>query len=187
MKSIQSNNGFTIIETLVAINISFIAITMIFSFYLFAEKFTKNFSDNYSEKFKLLSSFNLLENTLRKCDEYEIIIQKGSIDIYTSEYDSICITQYSILLNRTFLIDSPENLNISISISGQEEFLVRNNIIVTELTELSTSNNIITSTVIDYILFNIENNKHSMSYKIINSSISINHFNNIPTKNTAPY
>lgn len=179
MKVLKKNNGFTLIETLVSINISFIAISLIISFYLFTQKFSESLSKNYTNKYIEISFFNNLERALRKSDEYFINILDDKIIIKTSNDDSIYIAQDSISLNSLFSISNIENLDISISTDIDNKILIKNCEIISDLTSLLVSKNSIKSNLINSIFFEIKNKKGSFSFKIYNLNISANHFKNI--------
>lgn len=174
MKLISENKGFTLIETLVSINISFTAITLILTFYLFALKFSESVSRNYTDKYIQISFFNNLERTLRKSDEYSINIFNGKIIVHTSNADSIYISQDSISLNGLFSISDIKNLGISISTDTNEEIIVKNWEVISDPTSILASINSINS-----ILFEIEKNKKNYSYQIFSLRTSVSKFKDI--------
>ena len=179
MKVLKSNKGFTLIETLVSINLSFIAISLIFSFYLFAQQFSESISRNYTDKYIQMSFFYNLERTLSQSEEYFIKILEDNIIINTSHDDSIFISQDSISLNGIFEISKIEYLNISISTDTEQEVLSWSDGVLEDPNGLLNENNILESNSILSILFEIERNKKICSKKIFSSNASITHFKNI--------
>ena len=181
MKILNKNNGFTLIETLVAINLSFIAISLIFSFYLFAQKFSESLSRNYTDKYIQMSFFYNLENTLSNSDEYFIKFIGNKIIINTSNDDSIFISQDSISLNGIFEISKLEKINISISTDTEQDVLSWSDGVLEDPNALLKEDNFIKSSSIHSIIFEIERNKKSLSYQILSSNASISHLKNILT------
>lgn len=166
-------------ETLVSINLSFIAISFIFSFYLFAQKFSESLSRNYTDKYIQLNFFQNLERTLSNSDEYFINILNDRIIINTSNDDSIYISQDSISLNGIFEISKLERIDISISTDIEQDVLIWNGGVLTDPTALLNENNIFESISIHSILFEIERNKKIYSRQIFSSNASITHLKNI--------
>ncbi|MDP2362616.1 MAG: hypothetical protein Q8M94_02480 [Ignavibacteria bacterium] len=183
MKLVKENKGFTLIETLVSINLSFIAISLIFSFYLFAQKFSESLSRNYLDKYIQISFFNNLERTLNNSDEYFINFIEDRIIINTSNEDSIFISQDSISLNGIFEISRIENLNIRSSTDTEKDMLTWNDGILEDPASLLNQDNILESTSIRTILFEIERNNKVYTYQIFSPASSISHFKDISKEN----
>lgn len=179
MNVLKENRGFTLIETLVSINISLIAISLIFSFYLFAQKFSGSLSRNYTDKYAQMNFFNKLEKILENNDEYFVEIFNNKLLIITSNEDSICFTKDLISLNRIFEITKLDSINISIATETNEEITINNCEIHSGLSSSSIIDNTIKSSPINSISFEIlyENSKYD--YKIFNYPNSINRFQNI--------
>lgn len=176
MKTPNKNNGFTLIETLVTINLSFITISLIFSFYLFAQKFSESLSQNYLEKYIQTSFLNALEKTLNNGDGYILRFVDDSIIINTNEEDSILISPNSISINRIFEITNLDSISISIS-TDIESYLVKweNG----TLTNSNFENQTLESNKILSILFEIVVNKKYYSFNHSPISNSTTHFINI--------
>jgi type II secretory pathway component PulJ len=181
VKGLKNNNGFTLIETLVSINLSFVAISLIFSFYLFAQKFSESISRNYTDKYIQMSFFYNLERTLSKSDEYFIKFIGNKIIINTSNGDSIYISNDSISLNGIFEISKLEKIDISISADTEQDVLSWSDGVLEDPNALLNENNILESNSIHSILFKIERNKKILSYQILSSNASITHLKNILT------
>jgi hypothetical protein len=182
MKLVKENKGFTLIETLVSINLSFIAISLIFSFYLFAQKFSESLYQNYTDKYIQMSFFHNLERTLNNSDEYFIKFLEDRIIIYTSYDDSIYISLDSISLNGIFEISKIERINISISTDTNKEVLNWIDGVLEDPASLLNEGNILESSSIHSILFEIERNKKIYPMQILPSNASITHLKNIFTE-----
>lgn len=179
MKVLKNNRGFTLIETLVSINLSFIAISLIFSFYLFAQKFSESLSRNYTDKYIQMSFFYNLEKTLSNSDEYIIKFIGNKIIINTSTDDSIYISKDSISLNGIFEISKIERIDISISTDTEQDVLSWSDGVLEDPASLLNENNILESNSIHFILFEFERNKKIYTYQIFSPATSISHFTSI--------
>ena len=180
MKLLNKNSGFTLIETLVAINLSFIAISLIFSFYLFAQKFSESLSRNYTDKYIQLSFFNNLEKWLNNSDGYILRLIDDRLIINTSNEDSILISPTSISINEIFELSNIDSISISIS-TDIESYLVKweNG----TLTNSNFENQTLESNKILSILFEIKRNSKKYSFEFFTSSFPTIHFKNISKQN----
>jgi type II secretory pathway pseudopilin PulG len=183
MKVLKNNKGFTLIETLVSINLSFIAISLIFSFYLFAQKFSETLSRNYLDKYIQISSFNNLEKTLKNSDGYFIKFIDDKIVFNTSNDDSIYISQDSISLNGIYELAKLESFKISISTDTNQEALNWNDGVLEDPASLLNEDNILESNSIKSILFEFERNNKIYIYQIISPYTAISHFKDISKEN----
>lgn len=183
MKLAKENEGFTLIETLVSINLSFVAISLIFPFYLFAQKFSESLSRSYTDKYIQISFFHNLERTLNNSDEYFINFLQDRIIINTSNDDSIFISQDSISLNGILEISKIEKTNISISTDMEKDIISWNDGVLTDPTALLNEDNFLESNSIKSILFEFERNNKIYTYQIFSPSTSTSHFKNISKEN----
>ena len=179
MVAFNKNKGFTLIETLVAINLSFIALTVIISFFLFAKNFSESLSRNYINKYLQISFFNNVENALRNSDNYFINIGDNKTIIKTNNEDSIYFAQDSIALNTIFFISKIEKTEISITTDTDADIVIRNGELVTNPTSLLNENKILESNRIHSISFQIIKNKMKYSYQIFSPAVSVTHFKNL--------
>jgi len=179
MKVLKNNKGFTLIETLVSINLSFIAISLIFSFYLFSQKFSESLSRNYLDKYIQISFFNNLERTLCNSDYYVIRFVDDWIILNTNSNDSIFISKDSISLNNLFFISNIENLGISISTNTEKEVLNWNGGVLEDPESLLNKDNILESNSIHSILFKFKRNKKFYFYHYFSSNTSISNLKNL--------
>lgn len=180
MKLLNKNSGFTLIETLVAINLSFIAISLIFSFYLFAQKFSESLSRNYTDKYIQISFFNNLEKTLNNSDGYILRLIDDRLIINTSNEDSILILPTSISINEIFELSNIDSISISIS-TDIESYLVKweNG----TLTNSNFENQTLKSNKIYSILFKINRSSKKYSFLLITMPNSITQFQNKSNQN----
>lgn len=178
MKSLNKNNGFTLIETLVSINLSVIAISLIFSFYLFAKKFSESLSRNYMDKYVQISFFNNLEKTLNNSDEYFIKFTEDRISIITSNEDSIFISKNAISINGISELTKLDSISIGISTDLNEEMLNWKDGVLENSTLLLNENSVLESNEIILILFEIKRNNKNCSFQYFLSPNSISRYKN---------
>ncbi len=177
----KKNNGFTLLETLVSINLAFIAISLVFSFYLFAKSFYESFSSNYIEKYSTTNFFYQLEKKLNNPDEYYIQFLDEKVIIYTIENDSIIITANSISLNGVINITNLENVKLRSSTDIEEEHFAWISGVLSSGNSRSTE---LQSQKIQSLFFEIERKKKKYSYSIYSPTNSIRRFTNLKNKST---
>ncbi len=93
---IKENSGFTLIETLVTINLSFIAVSLVFSFFLFTQKFISSSISRLEGKNNLYNPLNIVEQEFRQSDQFEIRFLTSSTKILFNNNDQVEITSDSI-------------------------------------------------------------------------------------------
>ena len=177
MKILKGNNGFTIIETLVAINLMFIAITFIFSFFLFAQKFTGTLSRNYTDKYIIQSLFSKIDFTLRKSDQFTVSFNNGFIHIVTNNGDSIIISKESINLSNYISVPVQENIIVRLDMFSNDRVIFENGIIADMLTSLG--GNVINSIKIRSIDIKLDINGRRYQYEVITPAFSVKSFTNL--------
>jgi hypothetical protein len=81
MKFINQEKGFTLIETLVVINLSFFVITMIVSFYLLTNKYFVGTTRTFEEKHAAFDFLFKLEEMLNKSDHYSLAMKENTVQL----------------------------------------------------------------------------------------------------------
>ncbi|QQS36967.1 MAG: hypothetical protein IPM56_03150 [Ignavibacteriales bacterium] len=99
MKFIVETKGFTLIETLVAINLSFIGLTFVVSFYLFVLKFTQTISEHNTNLFIYQNFFFELEKCIECSDAFRIESHPQYALLSTTNSDTLIIYKDSLILN----------------------------------------------------------------------------------------
>lgn len=179
---IIDNKGFTLIETLVAINISLITISFIFSFYFFILKFSDLFANNYTDKYIQMSFFYNLNKTLKNCDECIVKLENEKF-LFDMDDDTLFITKDSISLSNVFYISKIESTDIIINTINEEKILIRNCELRSNASILPNNKIEITSQNITSIIFKIERKGKSFNYQIFLPNTSIKRFKNIKKNN----
>lgn len=179
MKHFKSNNGFTLIETLVAINLSFIAIGFIFSFYLFAQRFTETLSRNFTDKYLIQNFFYETDRMLKSADYFEIINNNGNINIVTDEQDSIFISVTSLSLKNILIIAELEKPVITIKLFSGKEPILQPGAMENNVSQISGTDFPLQSSKIKCILFELIKKDKKYSFVYFAPAYAINRFNNI--------
>lgn len=182
MRLLRQNNGFTLIETLVAINLSFIAIGFIFSFYLFAQRFTETLSRNFTDKYLIQNFFNKTVSIIKNANYYEITEVNNAIIIITEGTDSIFISATSMSLKNILIIDDLEKAAITVQLFSDKELILQPEITQNNLSQINGSDYPLQSSKIKCIGIEIIKKDKKYSYEYFTPSYAINRFNNIIEK-----
>ena len=79
MKFFKSDNGFTLIETLVSINLIVLVTSLVILFYLVSAKFISSVSNNFQESQNLFELMNKLEEVQQKSRFYNVYLLSDSL------------------------------------------------------------------------------------------------------------
>ncbi len=121
MKKINEHrNGFTLMELLVGINISFIVITMLVSVYIFLFKFMLSTSRNVEAKINITSGMETLVSELYKCESFELRLDDELISVVTKNNRLIAFDADSISLNDICIITGIENYEMNVLLKNGE-------------------------------------------------------------------
>lgn len=114
MKNIKQQDGFTLLEILVTINIAAITITLVVAFYLFTVKFLNSSIKVNEHEWDNKYFFYLLNKTLRNSNTLSVTVGSSSISLITSRQDSIHFASNKAQLKNIFEIDSIKNISVII-------------------------------------------------------------------------
>lgn len=179
MNLVKNNKGFTLIETLVAINLSFLAITFIFSFYLFTKKFTETLSKNYTEKYLIQSFFSSVDKALKKPDYFEVTMQNGNLQIISNQNASFNLFKDSISLNNILSLSSLDRAGVTIFLFDNRELIIEPGTEIENGEFMYEGTFPIKSYSIKSIRFEIEKRAKKYSYEFYLPDIAIKRFENI--------
>ncbi len=167
--------GFTLIETLVAINLSFIGITMIVSLYLFVVRFTRTISDQNTNQYLYQNFFFDLEKCLGSSDNYNIENHLQYLILCTDKSDTLLIYKDSLILNGILKISEFDEKSVKIyKLSDNHPLLIADEDYFLEMPE-----SIIKSREIMSIRFEIKTSKQNFNYEIFTRPFSVNRFANL--------
>ena len=174
---INNQAGFTIIELLVVINISFIAITFIIGFYLFVTKFAGNLKSNEESECEIYNNIFMIEQVLNSSTDFTISSSDSGYKIVTEDSLAITISNNKIGTNRGLIIDGLKYINASVKLSDgtTKVFTPRENIVYDNYT---LAKNEIRQLEID---FSTVKNDYSIIYLTL--QVSVDQFKNITYEN----
>lgn len=112
---LSDNKGFTLVEILVAINLAFITITLILSFYLFSSRFFFSTVKKMEESSHVNSFMINFERLLEKSESYEFLVQNDSAYFIFDDSRRIVFSSGGISLYRDRIIAPPDKYFLSIT------------------------------------------------------------------------
>jgi competence protein ComGC len=176
MIRVKENSGFTIIELLVGLNLAFILITLLVSFYLFSAKFASVTSKNMDSKEVLLSSAGKFQELIKKRESF--ILKRGTeqeiLFIFTPR-DTVLLSQNSFRVSDFCPENKIENFSLSVSMSdGKELALSGSTASGKEIPEEGY-----TSKEINSFRLNVTIKAHEHTFSIIVNRTSENSFKDI--------
>ncbi|MGD8782531.1 MAG: type II secretion system protein [Ignavibacteria bacterium] len=175
MKKLSNDNGFTIIEILVAINLSFVIIGLLFTFYLFTIKFVSTNNKKVEEKHFVNNVLFKVNETLKKSETFEFIFIDEHKYFTTNKNDTIIFFKDSIDVNKVYSLNELDSLNLEINLFEGNNYIYSNG---HELFFDRSAEGVIQSSLIDNIKlsFIYKNQKYFFDY--VNSQNSSKRFNN---------
>lgn len=143
MRDLRQSEGFTLLEVLVAINISAIIIALIITFYLFTAKFLNRSLNANEQKWNYTHFFYLLNRTLRNSNTLSMATNRKGLYLITSKKDSILFLPEFIGLNDLYKIDSIKEISLLIKTNNKILVDYENGKLITNETTSSMSNIIV--------------------------------------------
>ncbi len=173
MRVLNKNNGFTLFEIIVGINIGFLLLTVLVSFFLFSTKFISSTTKNLNERQNINDFLIRFETTLRKADHFYIQKLDSSFVCIVNNYDSISFNKNFISLMDIYIISEIENYGVNITMESGELLSFSNGSLEESFPPMISSGDIIS------IDLDVLKNSHSYRAHYITPNISINRFRNI--------
>lgn len=116
----KREEGFTLIEILVGINLSFILVTLLISFYLFSVKFTSTTTTKLNEKQNISNFLFLFNERLKKSEEY-YFVQKNKEELFIlDDRDTVSFNKSSFTIKNLFKINYIEKYLMTIELLSGE-------------------------------------------------------------------
>jgi hypothetical protein len=106
--------GFTILEVIVAINISFLLLTFIVSFYLFTYRLSSSIGTKISTYNNLNNFLYRVEERLQHADKFYIESKTNQLLIVINDSDSITASDSLLNFSNIFLVNSFDRFSIEI-------------------------------------------------------------------------
>ena len=176
--SSNKENGFTLMEVIVGINLGFLVISVIISFFLFSTKFVRVTTTNLDERQTVNEFILRLNKTFRSASNFNFI-QTDSNYIFTiNEKDTVLISNNSFSLKSIYDLDNIQKYNLMISSYSNENIIIQNG----ELLKAFYNDNWqlqINSGEIKNIDLAFRKDGKSYQFYYVSPDISINKFRNI--------
>lgn len=125
MNIIDNQKGFTLVEMLVVINISFLIITAVVSLYLLANKYFFSTTKRFEEKEATLNFISKLEDSIQKADRFTVIVNQDSLQI-CSYKDTILFSKDKLRSKIIPSLDNIKSFGYKLSFSSGKEFVAVN-------------------------------------------------------------
>lgn len=177
MKYLFKNNGFTLIEILVGINIGFLLITVIVTFFLFSTKFVATTTKNLEQRQNINDSLFRLGNTLRKAEHFYIQPNDSFTLCVINDRDTISLSRNSLSLMNLYKIDGIAKYNVVLNLISGEQVTISDGIL--EANFIGKQNSIILSSEIDDMLIEFKLKEQLYDFRYITPNTSANRFRNI--------
>ncbi|MCF8355209.1 MAG: prepilin-type N-terminal cleavage/methylation domain-containing protein [Melioribacteraceae bacterium] len=177
----NNNKGFTLIEVLISINLSFLLVSFAYAFYLFSFQFSTKFINSYDRKNDINELFIRLTGKLESADSFEIIFSQHSTNVLLNKRDTVKFSGNSITLMNLYGIDEIENYNILFNLTDGEEIEIVDGAVNRHHSISETTGNIF-SADIRSIKFEISDNNKIYSLKYVNSRKGVRRFKNVYDK-----
>lgn len=142
MNSRKSECGFTLIEMIVVINLSFLVFGAITTFYLLTNKYIVGMTNRIEEKQTTLEFFYRFEETLKKADSYSIVFGDTTTVVMCIR-DTIRFGENGITSRRIIHLDNLKNNTIRLCLQNGDSVIAVNGKVNT--TDLMINNETIDS------------------------------------------
>lgn len=175
MKTIKNVEGFTLIEMLVVINLSFLIVGAIVSFYMLTDKYIIGLTKRYEEKQTTYDFYYKLDEMLNKSDDY-FFVSNETNSALICENDTVLFTENSITSRRLSAINDILTSKLRINLTSGDSIIVINGRIEDNLMYASTGE--ISSDSIRSIQLSIKK-KNTLDYEIRKEPVPNKLFQNI--------
>ena len=178
MNRIKKYEGFTVIELIVGINLSFLLITLAISFYLFAYKFIFTTTKRFDQKQNINSFFYYTDKVQNEAETFSLGINDDEIILVSNKSDSIVFCISEIILNGMYEIESPETYSVTCNFIDDDRLIINDSGILYSpyYKELYLDN--LSKYLMD-LSIQVTKNNHVYSLIFFNSAISSKRFINI--------
>ncbi|MBI2417894.1 MAG: hypothetical protein HYV28_08325 [Ignavibacteriales bacterium] len=148
-KNRESGNGFTLFETLIGINLSFILVTAVFGFYLLTVKFSSAVRNGVENHGQYVLALNGLTTMLNTADRIYLGSAGNKTWIYSQQKILIDFSASSINCSGEALFNKPDSFMVHIRFINGTETLLQNGREIKQNTGLLNGDN--TNSTIDVI------------------------------------
>lgn len=136
MNIIKSENGFTLIEVLVGINVAFLALALISSFYLFNVKFVSGITKKVETDIELKSAFYRLQELFSKSEIFWVEDNNKYVSIIYDKKDTVVFAGDCIIIKNLYEINKLNGYKLICKLAnGNEAFIDNGKWIISEKNE----------------------------------------------------
>lgn len=179
MNLIKKIDGFTLVETLVAINLSFLSLTFVMSVYLFSQKFISSYMKKLDEKYNIQIFLDHLDKTLSSTDSFQIKLNEKTTSFFLNDKELLQIEKSRIILLNYDEIHGIEYSELQIKMDENESLTVINGMPDKNLQFNIEGKKQISSNSLNEINMKFRINNKEYKYRFINPGIAIRQFDNI--------
>ncbi len=178
MQIIKDENGFTLIEILVGINLSLLAVTFLFSFYLFAIKFISATTTKLDEKENISNFLFLFNNSLKKSNQYYFKSTGKEQFFVIDNRDTVSFQSSELQINSLYEIDKVDSYSLTINTIEQTKIILIDGVIKSLPDDINIQEGI-NSTMINEIEFDFSRKNKNYNFVYINNEYGDKRFKNI--------
>lgn len=172
--------GFTLVELLIGINLAFIAVSLIISFYLFTAKFAGSVSKSLNDKEMISDSIMKLQDLIRKKREFSITGEiDGAVYFIFEKTDTVSFKQDSFRMVNYYSLGKLEDYSIRLLLYGGREVVLRKDS-KPDPAEYPAEG--YSSKIISEITLTIIKDKNTCSFVLVKPPTSENQFRDIGPK-----
>lgn len=169
LKKIRNEEGFTLLEVVIAVNLSLIVIGIVFSFILFIGKFTHSLDRKLDRKSTVYAFLYGLEKKLDNSEEFRFEIYNNNLNLVVNNKEIIYFGKSEISSNSEILLSDLGY--IELSIITDSEYLYRNGEIVKGRFDSANSNIIKNEDIKEIkIILNYHGKKIEYNYSVFRYS-----------------
>lgn len=179
MNLIKKIDGFTLVETLVAINLSFLSITFMMSAYLFSQKFISSYMKKLDEKYNIQIFLDHLDKTLSSNDYFQINLNEKTTSFFLNDKELLKIEESRITLSNFGEIHGIEYSELKIKMDENESLIVINGKPIKNIKFNIEGKKQISSSSLNEINLKFRINNKDYKYRFINPGSAIRQFDNI--------
>lgn len=114
MIDLKRSEGFTLVEVLVGISLSFFVISIIIAFFLLVMRITSASTKQLAEKKDIILFIEKLNGYLNKSDHFDVEFERSNLLISSGE-GKIMADSKGISINNTFSLDSTVTYNFELT------------------------------------------------------------------------
>jgi prepilin-type N-terminal cleavage/methylation domain-containing protein len=115
----KNSPGFTLIEILVAINISAVSILLVVSFLMFAQKYLRSLNFKYDKKWEYSCFYLSLSRILKNDAVIDFSVSGKNLYLITHEKDTINFQPGTVNLRNIYKIGNLEHISLEIINEGK--------------------------------------------------------------------